>query len=319
VRALIVTPAPRGARTGNRVTALRWAAMLRALGHRVRITGAFADGREDPDLMIALHAKKSAASIRAFRQRRPHAPLFVALTGTDIYRDVKTSAEANASLELATRLIALQPRAIAELPGHLRDRARVIHQSARPPRSMERLFRDRFIACVIGHLREVKDPFLAADAAARLPPESRIAIVQLGQALDPGIEARALEIAAANPRYVWLGGQPRQRTLSILAGSDVFVLTSKLEGGANVISEAIACGVPVLSTEIEGSIGLLGKDHPGYFRGGDAQGLADLLLRVEREPDLRAALADRSRALSPLVDPRRELEAWRRLLEEVEV
>ena len=43
-------------------------------------------------------------------------PLVVALTGTDLYGDIHTSPEAQTSLDLATRLVVLQPMGIRELP-----------------------------------------------------------------------------------------------------------------------------------------------------------------------------------------------------------
>ena len=48
--------------------------------------------------MLALHARRSHASIKAFPREKP---LVVALTGTDVYRDIHQSAEARESLELA--------------------------------------------------------------------------------------------------------------------------------------------------------------------------------------------------------------------------
>ena len=103
MRVLIVTPAPRGDRAGNRITALRWAGLLRSLGHRVRIAQHYVDQR--CDLMIALHARKSADSIARFV-----GPRIVALTGTDIYGEMDPAARR--SLELADRIVALQPLAI---------------------------------------------------------------------------------------------------------------------------------------------------------------------------------------------------------------
>jgi glycosyltransferase involved in cell wall biosynthesis len=110
---------------------------------------------------------------------------------------------------------------------------------------------------------------------------------------------------------------PRRRALGVLAGSAALVVTSRLEGGSNVVSEAIAAGVPVLSTRVDGSVGVLGADYPGLFPVGDAGALAALLVRAEEDARFLPELRERVAALRPLVDPARERGAWRALLDEV--
>ena len=85
----IVTPAPPGSRYGNRITALRWAKILRRLGNRVSISQMY-DG-EPYDLLVALHARKSHPSIVNFRRHNLSVPIIVALTGTDLYGDIRTN------------------------------------------------------------------------------------------------------------------------------------------------------------------------------------------------------------------------------------
>src|SRR5882672_1204525 len=98
----ITVPPSAAPRSGNRHTAARWRNFLRDLGHRVRIETEWSGA--DDDLLLALHARKSHSSIRRFRELRPRAPLVVALTGTDLYRDIRKYATARRSLAMATRL-----------------------------------------------------------------------------------------------------------------------------------------------------------------------------------------------------------------------
>ena len=135
----------------------------------------------------------------------------------------------------------------------------------------------------MGHLRPVKDPFRTELAARLLPDSSRVKVFQLGAALRNEMAEQARAASASNRRYEWLGQRPREEALQVLSGCRLLSLTSKLEGGANVISEAVTLGVPVVSSHIAGSIGLLGEDYPGYFPFGETQALADLLWRAETD------------------------------------
>ncbi len=312
---LIVTPAPPRSNKGNRVTALRWARLLRMLGHRVTIEQEYLGTR--CDLMVALHAVRSAPSIERFRHEHPDTPLVLTLTGTDLYGEIHTNPVARQSLERATRLIVLQPEGIAELPEHLRSKARVVFQSVEKPRLLPTPREDIFEVCVMGHLREVKDPFRTALAARLLPATSRIRVTHLGAPLSDDMADQARAEMAANPRYHWLGEKPRSQALRILARSRLLSLTSRLEGGANVISEALAVGVPVVSSRISGSIGLLSNDYPGYFPYGDTEALTALLYRAETDAEFYRDLHQRCEQLRNLVEPERELRRWESLLSEL--
>lgn len=311
----LVTPAAPRSRKGNRTTALRWTRILRSLGHRIRLVEAY-EG-EDAHVLVALHARRSAPSIERFRTEYPDRPVILALTGTDLYRDIHTDPEARASLERADRFVVLQELGAAELPERLRPRARVIYQSAVPPPGEHPPDPEAFEVVVLAHMREVKDPLRTAEASRLLPDDSRVRVVHLGAPLDPELGALAEDEVRTNPRYVWLGRTSRIRALRTLARARLLSLTSRSEGGANVVSEALACGVPVVSSRIAGSVGMLGDDYPGYFDVEDTEGLAELLRRAEADgafyEELRRRCADRA----DLVDRSREREAWESLLAEV--
>ncbi len=308
----IVTPEPPSSLSGNEVTAQRWAKLLGELGHRVAVQAAYAG--EDYDLLISLHAMKSAAAIEAFHERFPERPQILALAGTDLYGDLERDPAALRSLELADRYVVLQPRGLDRLPQELRGRAVAIHQSLAPIAPSAPRHDGSFDVCVLSHLRPVKDPLLVAAAVRRLPSDSVVRVTHVGAALEPELGRNAEEETAISTRYRWVDELDRAAALGVLAASKMLVLTSRLEGGANVVSEAIAAGVPVLSTRIDGSVGILGEDYPGYFPVGDAQALADLLRNAETDPEFYADLRQRIERLAPLVDPAREREAWKRLL-----
>lgn len=314
MKILLVTPAPPRSQKGNRITALRWRRIFRELGHRVAIE--LPDSLGKGDLLVALHARHSAQAILDFSQRCPQKPIVLALTGTDLYRDIQRSAAARRSLKLADRLVLLQPAGQQELPERLHDKIRVIYQSATftgtRPTPLEAVFE----VCVVGHLRPVKDPFRCAYAARQLPQSSRLRVIHIGAALTADMEQRAQREMVRNKRYHWLGELPRWQTRRRLARSRLLVLTSQMEGGANVITEAITSDVPVLASRISGSIGLLGRDYPGYFEPGDTRGLAQLLERVETSQTYYRQLRRHCRQRKRLFQPAREQQSWRKLLHE---
>lgn len=316
MRILLICPAPRGSRQGNRVTALRWARLLRALGHHVSLQAPSAP-LAPADVLIALHARRSAAAVRRAKQRQPSRPIIVALTGTDVYHDLRRDRAAQRSVEIADRLVVLQPLAIRQLPRAQRHKARVIYQSVVPPRRRRTPGRRFFDICVLSHLRPVKDPLRTARASRRVPPSSRLRVRHAGRALTPALAAAAAAEMQHNLRYRWIGERSHAQAMYLLGRSHVLVLSSRLEGGANVIGEAAVRGVPVLASRIDGNVGLLGDDYPGYFPVGKTAALAALMVRAERDAHFYRALQRALRRAAAHFDARREKNAWRALLREV--
>lgn len=346
----IVSPASAKANNGNWQSAKRWARFLRTR-YRVTIAQQWPApdgdaGEAAPDLLIALHARRSAAALAAFHQAWPRRPTVLLLTGTDLYRDIQHDASAQAALRQAGALVVLQPDGLAHLPAPLRANASVIYQSAatlRGPAGAATNTMDATTAnaaataeaatkaaidatappaprrrhldiCMIGHLRAEKDPQTFMRAAALVTaPAARL--LHIGGALEPELGRLAQQTQAATPRYHWLGALPHGATRQRLKRSFLMALTSHMEGGANVIIEAVTCGVAVLASDIGGNRGMLGDDYAGYFAPGDAAALAALIDRCVAEPAFHALLRAQCAARAPLFAPAAEQAALLKLVD----
>lgn len=304
-RIVIVSPALADANTGNWQTARRWARFLRTR-YRVRIARGWAG--EDDDAMIALHARRSAAAIAAFAAGGR--PVALVLTGTDLYRDVRHDPHAQRSLELARQLVVLQPQGLEELPPALHGRATVIEQSA-PALAPGSPRRRTFDLLLVGHLRPEKDPLTAVRALARLDDAAsrRIRLVHAGGAHDEALARQMRQAAQLDPRIELRGPLAHAATRALIRRGRVLLLPSLIEGGANVLIEAVTAGVPVLASRIGGSIGLLGADYPGLFPAGEDAALAALIRRCRDEPAFLERLRAHCAQRAPRFVPQREAAA----------
>jgi putative glycosyltransferase (TIGR04348 family) len=319
-RVLIVSPALANANNGNWQTAWRWSRML---GDHFEATIAQAWDGEPVDAMLALHARRSAESIAAWARAKrasSNAPrLAVVLTGTDLYRDIQTDPQAQASLGFAGRLVVLQERGPDAVPASLRAKVRVIFQSTSTRKTLQKPKR-HLRALMVGHLRDEKSPQTLFQAARLLANHPDILIDHIGEPLDAALGERARATAAACPHYRWLGGLPHEATRRRIQRAHVLVHASSMEGGAHVVMEAVCTGTPVLASRIPGNVGMLGPHYPGYFEHGDAQGLADLLVRcrdTQAASGLYAQVQSHCAARTPLFSPQAEQEALIELVQEL--
>lgn len=280
---LIVSPALAAANNGNWQTAWRWSRLLRPA---FEVTIAQSWNGAPFDALLALHAGRSADSIARWARAQgatSAAPgLGVVLTGTDLYRDIQTDAAAQASLAYAQQLVVLQDCAPEALPAAVRSKARVIFQSASPRQTAVKPER-HLRAVMVGHLRGEKSPHTLFAAARLLKAQPDIFIDHIGGALDPELGRQARACAAECPRYRWLGELPHEATRRRIQRAQVLVHTSRMEGGAHVVMEAVCSGTPVLASKIAGNVGMLGAHYAGYFDHDAARQLADMLLRCRAE------------------------------------
>lgn len=262
-------------------------------------------------MLIAVHAVKSAASVLAASEQRPGIRIVTLLAGTDIYPIFAPGEVAQRALARADALIALQPRALDQLPDDLRKKSHTIVQSATAiagPRN------ECFTAIVLAHLRPVKQPHLAVAAVDLVPAGVSMQLTLAGAQLDDAYGKQVAAAVAQSARSEWIGPLSRRTSKQKLSASHVCIVPSSAEGGANVVSEAIAAGTAILCSAIPGNTGLLGDDWPGTFPTGDAPALAHLLTRSATEKPFFDELCRRSMALQPMVAPAAERLAWRELL-----
>ena len=318
LRVVIVSPALSDANNGNWQTARRWQHLLSA--HSARIVRQWPDAQAGgDDVMLALHARRSADSVQAWHAQHGQRGLGVVLTGTDLYRDIGHDPQAQRSLALAHSLVVLQGLGVRSLPPQHQAKARVIFQSSSTRQTLNKTTRHLRVV-MVGHLREEKDPLTLMAAARLLPPGAGVLIDHIGAALDPALGQAAQATQLACPHYRWLGSLPHAQTLQRIQRAHLLVHCSRMEGGAHVLMEAVCSGTPVLASRIDGNVGLLGEDYEGLFEPGDAQALAHFL-RVCRTPQnghsLMAHLRHQCALRAPLFEPQAERAALHRWVQDL--
>lgn len=314
LRIEIVTPAPPGTLHGNRITALRWHRFLSRLNYQCSVTEQWSG--KLCDVLIALHGLRSYDSIKRYKKAYPNHPIVLIMTGTDIYRDLKESNKVIKSMEMADAIVVLQPDAIHSLPKKFHHKVRVIYQSVKsiarkvPPKR-------HFLASIIGHLRAEKDPFCAAQCLPLLPSNSKLKLVQLGKAMSPDFKKQAMSFEKNMMRYQWLGQLSHSKTLQWLSRSHVMIISSVMEGGAHVVSEAIAIGIPVIASDIPGNRGLLGDHYPAFYPVGDKVALSMLLTQAESNPSFYQKLCKAVAGRQKITKPELEQKSIQKLIREL--
>jgi putative glycosyltransferase (TIGR04348 family) len=265
-------------------------------------------------VLLALHAHRSAESVSRFHDTGGEAPIAVALTGTDLYRDLPGSAAAARSLDLARAIVALQDDAPRALAPRWRRKVQVIYQSAHRLAPRDHKPAGRLACVVVGHLRVEKDPLTLFRAVARLEPSLPVTVRHIGAPLDGALATEARRLEARDPRYRYAGALPHGLARAAMKSAHLLVHPSVMEGGANVIVEAVTAGTEVVASEIPGNVGMLGRGYAGYFDPGDASGLAGRLVQACGNPAYLAGLERQCAARRKLFTPEAEARAIRRLV-----
>jgi putative glycosyltransferase (TIGR04348 family) len=274
----IISPGLATANNGNWQTAHRWRQMLSSDSHvEIMLQWDDATGSKPFDAMLALHARRSADSIAKWSTKFPDKLIVLALTGTDLYRDIVVDPLAQQSLKLAHRLVVLQDMGPKSLPAEFQSKCQVIFQST-PRRKSVQKTTSKLRALMVGHLRSEKSPETYFAAARALAHRSDIVLDHIGAPLDAELGEQARQLAAEVPTYRYLGEQTHAQTRARIARAHVLVHPSRMEGGAHVVMEAVMSGTPVLASRIDGNVGMLGADYEGYFDCGDALQLTKTLI-----------------------------------------
>jgi glycosyltransferase involved in cell wall biosynthesis len=104
------------------------------------------------------------------------------------------------------------------------------------------------------------------------------------------IAARAKALnAASRYRYHGVYTHPEERS-AFMRSLDVFVMPSFTEGTPNSIVEAMAHGIPIIASQVGGVPDMIGEDAGLLVPPGDANALAQAMLRLARDQDLRQSM-----------------------------
>ena len=290
------------ANNGNWRTASRWRSLLQHDFRTIVHSSSDIQTLPETDILIALHARRSAASIRQFRATHAERALVVVLTGTDLYADLAVSAEARTSLDLADAIIVLQEDAIQHVPREHRKKTHVIYQSARTLAPAEKRY-DRLNCVVVGHLRAEKDPDIVFRLVDSLAADSPLHILHIGAPNDEQLATRAHSLSAKSGNYHWAGALSHGLTRAAIKRAHLLIHPSVMEGGANVIVEALSSGTPVVASRMSGNVGMLGQNYAGYFPVGDMPALRSQLEHCARDANyllrLNTACAARAKLFLP--------------------
>lgn len=310
MKVCVASPYPLSELKGNSVTTDRIVSILNEAGIEARGSHGY-DGKP-ADILISLHAVKGAPAVFDFQSQVPKGKVIVVLTGTDIYQGLPEGSKLGQdALVAADWIVVPQEAATWRLPKEVRKKTEVIRSSLDPIRIKATPSQSPFIISVVGHPRPVKRPFLTIETVARHPEWSDLEVWQLGQALDGESRKTAEAWVQKDERYRWFGGLPREESLAKCAESSLTINSSILEGGANAVLEAMTMGVPVLASRIEGNVGMLGNDYPGYFEKGELNEALQTIIgnRMMLEDWVRMA----SKRL-PLFSRESETTSWLELL-----
>lgn len=155
---------------------------------------------------------------------------------------------------------------------------------------------DADVVCTVGRLTAIKQHrlFLETVAGVARARPAVVALIAGDGELRSDLERYAGELGITG-RVRFLGW--RRDLATIYAASDVFLLTSRNEGTPVALIEAMASGIPGVSTDVGGVKDVIVSDETGARVGEHhADALAAAVVRYLAEPEMRRRSGVRARA-----------------------
>jgi glycosyltransferase involved in cell wall biosynthesis len=209
---------------------------------------------------------RRARLFRACLERASHVVALSAQTARDMVRTFALPAEKISVVANGIERSDFQPAA---------DRAALRRELGLPETGL--------LVGSVGRLHQHKSHETTVEAVALARKQGvEVTAVLVGEgAQREALERLARERGVANT-IIFAGAQ--RPVAPWIQALDLFVLPSVWEGQPLAMLQAVACGLPVLASNIEGNTAVLGSDHPGLFPPGDAAWLAKLMTAAAHDP-----------------------------------
>jgi len=155
---------------------------------------------------------------------------------------------------------------------------------------------NRVVAGMVACFKRQKSPLDFVEVAARVLKETdRVHFIMAGDGeLRPAIEARIRDLGISS--HITLLGWQKDMP-EVYRNLDVVVLTSLWEGLPCVFSEAMAAGLPIVATQVDGAREAIIDGDNGFLHGPhDVEGMAKSVLKLVENPALREAMGSRGKS-----------------------
>jgi glycosyltransferase involved in cell wall biosynthesis len=145
----------------------------------------------------------------------------------------------------------------------------------------------------VGRLYRQKNLSLLLRIAAQLPPARTWKILVVGDGPERTRLIALTRQLGLTERVIWLGSHDDVE--GWLAAMDIFVHTADFEGMPNAVMEAMAMGLPVVASNVDGNRELIRNGVTGFLiPAGDARGFAEQIQQLIDDPDRRREIGERA-------------------------